>query len=163
MSNLNNRDLFQRNCLGLAFCIALSLGGANLALAGNEGDNHRHKNDGPDGNTYLVHVKSSFGTKFDDCYSFDHNSPGTLTIQWLGEPLTYAHDDLNKDDEDWQATSQAYAFLGIAFHGSTDHHGEKIKGNAVSEFGDTFVFKGEKSKKCEVETLRTQTANPYRQ
>lgn len=144
--------------LGFAFCIGISFGCANLALAE---DNNWDSNNGPDGFTYLVHVRSSFGTKFDDCFAFDTN--GVLTISGLGEPETFDHDALGTDDRDWQATSPASGSLGIAFHGSTKHDGNKINGNAINEFGDTFVFKGDRNDLC-TDNLKTQStnSNPYK-
>jgi hypothetical protein len=132
----------------------------------------------PDGHTYLVHVKSSFNTSFYDCYAFDKTSPGTLTVQKLyGQLLEYAHDGLNKDIENWQSTSLGADDFGVAFHGSTYHHGTKISGDGVNEYGNTFVFHGVKVHKCDAialdskqpapgidgTTLKSESTNPYRQ
>lgn len=152
---LNNRDRFKRNGLRLAFCIGVSLSCTNPALASNEG---------PDGFSYAVQVKSSFGTKFNDCFTFDENSPGILTIQGLlGQLLTYAHDNRNRDEEDWQSTSLGSDDFGIAFHGSTNHDGKKIKGDAVNDSGDTFTFKGTKTDTCAEANPSSsgQGSNPY--
>ncbi len=143
-------NFLKRSCLGFFFCIGMSLCGANIASANL---------------VYAVKVKSSFLTEFDSCWSFGHHFPGVLKISDLngGGVLTYAHDNRNKDDDDWQATSLSNANFGISFHGEVNNHGSEIKGNAVNEFGDTFVFKGKRIAKCQVPAVKSlnQTTNPW--
>jgi hypothetical protein len=129
--------IIKPNCLWFAFCIGISLGFANLALAGNEG---------PEGFTYAVHVIPSSGEAGDDCFTFDTN--GILKIFWLETPLTFARDALDTDKTDWQAISQLGAVKGIAFHGSISKKGNSISGNAINELGKTFVFKGNRIDNC---------------
>jgi len=114
----NVRSRFMRNCFGLACCLGISLGCVNLALAHDDkGDRNKHEwdqskhewdlnaheNDGPEGHTYAVHVKFIRGDKiasgdnkdrfdrlekFDTCFTFDQDYPGTLEILGLDKPLT---------------------------------------------------------------------------
>jgi hypothetical protein len=129
----------------------------NFALAGDDDGYKKHRNDGPDGNTYEVYIKSSYGDEkgkqdsewVKDCFTFDKYSPGKLETHVFGY-LVYAHDKLNTDDEDWQATSFGNSYY-FGVHGSTDDHGKEIKGDAIDGYGTTYVFKGHRVKYCKAE------------
>lgn len=101
---------------------------------------------------YFCNVVSDFGGGFTDCFRF--TSPGNislrfdLTIDGLGDTLACSCDatgsstnaSFNASNNFQCTTTSAPAGgLGIMFHGKTK--GSKLKkGNAVSEFGDSFVF-----------------------
>jgi hypothetical protein len=130
--------------LGLALWCGL---GASAALA--------HS---PDDHTYKIHVFSSFGTQFDDCFTFDRKS-GTLTIANYGKDI-YRHDQLDTQPEAWQATSpKGNAFI-LSFHGSVGGGGgQTIIANGLNEFGDTFILQGVIQQSC---TALLAKQSPYR-
>jgi hypothetical protein len=101
----------------------------------------------PTGNTFSVTVKSSFGTTFTDCYRFDVPGAGDLTIDLLGQVITYRHGQLDNPDarvasERFKAVSRSRQPLAIMFYGEEIEALEELTGEAVNEFGDTFVFAG---------------------
>ena len=114
--------------------VALTLG---LAPLGNTYAN-------PTGFTFSVTVKSSFGTTFTDCYRFDVPGAGDLTIDLLGQVITYRHGQLDDPDasERFKAVSRSGQLLAIMFFGEEIQALEELTGEAVNEFGDTFVFSG---------------------
>ena len=96
----------------------------------------------PDGISYEVWVKSSFGTEFPDCGIFGND--GVLWIVGLGIPQAFEQKDLGESEVFWQSVTFtgfgfSFAFSGMATGNETDG---MIKGDAISEFGDTFTFKG---------------------
>jgi hypothetical protein len=98
----------------------------------------------PTGNTFRVTVKTSFGTTFTDCYRFDVPVAGSLTIDLLSQVLTYRHGQLDEADarSRFKAVSRFGQPLSIMFYGEEIEALEQLTGEAVSEFGDTFVFSG---------------------
>jgi hypothetical protein len=98
----------------------------------------------PTGFTFRVTVKSSFGTTFTDCYRFDRPNPGDLTIDLLGQTITYRHGQLDDPDafSRFKAVSRFLQPLSIMFFGEEIQALEQLTGEAVNEFGDTFVFSG---------------------
>src|SRR5215831_11763279 len=100
------------------------------------------------GKTFRVTVKSSFGTTFTDCYRFDSPNPGDLTIDLLFQTLTYRHGQLDTVDTRFKAVSRFLEPLSIMFYGEEIEALEQLTGEAVSEFGDTFVFSGPETQLC---------------
>lgn len=98
----------------------------------------------PTGNTFRVTVKTSFGPTFTDCYRFDVPVAGSLTIDLLSQVLTYRHGQLDEADarSRFKAVSRFGQPLSIMFYGEEIEALEQLTGEAVSEFGDTFVFSG---------------------
>jgi hypothetical protein len=98
----------------------------------------------PTGRTFRVTVKSSFGTTFTDCYRFDVPNPGDLTIDLLFQTITYRHGQLDDADASsrFKAVSRSGQALSIMFFGEEIQALEQLTGEAVNEFGDTFVFSG---------------------
>ena len=94
------------------------------------------------GKTFRVTVKSSFGTTFTDCYRFDVPVAGSLTIDLLGQVITYRHGQLDTVDTRFKSVSRFLQPLSIMFYGEEIEALEQLTGEAVSEFGDTFVFSG---------------------
>ena len=98
----------------------------------------------PTERTFRVTVKSSFGTTFTDCYRFDVPNPGDLTIDLLFQTLTYRHGQLDEADvhSRFKAVSRSGQPFAIMFFGEEIQALEQLTGEAVNEFGDTFVFSG---------------------
>jgi hypothetical protein len=94
------------------------------------------------GKTFRVTVKSSFGTTFTDCYRFDVPVAGSLTIDQLFQVITYRQGQLNTVDTRFKSVSRGFQPLSIMFYGEEIEALEQLTGEAVSEFGDTFVFSG---------------------
>jgi len=96
----------------------------------------------PDGISYEVWAKSSFGTEFPDCAIFGND--GVLWVFGLGIPQTFDQKDLGESEVFWQSVTfpdfVTFAFSGMATGNDTDG---MIKGDAISLFGDTFTFKGQ--------------------
>lgn len=118
----------------------------------------------PDGQSYRAAVFSSFNTQFSSCFVFDRL--GTLTVQGYG-PEVYRHDELNTQPEAWQATPSSSPIPSgfiLSFHGTVGGNtGQIISGNAMSEFGDTFIFQGVVDPTCATQAARTAGAvSPFR-
>lgn len=98
----------------------------------------------PTGETFSVTVKSSFGTTFTDCYRFDVPVAGDLTIDLLGQVITWRQGQLDNPDASvrFKAVSRSGQPLAIMFFGEEITALEELTGEAVNEFGDTFVFAG---------------------
>jgi hypothetical protein len=94
------------------------------------------------GKTFRVTVKSSFGTTFTDCYRFDVPVTGSLTIDQLFQVITYRHGQLDMVDTRFKSVSLSGQPLSIMFYGEEIEALEQLTGEAVNEFGDTFVFSG---------------------
>ena len=125
--------------------------GANAALA-----------QSPNGKAYGVHVFSSFGTQFDDCFAFDNS--GTLSVRGYG-PILYRHDELNTQPEDWQATARTNPPFGVVltFHGSVGgSNAQTIVADGVSSEGSTFILQGVLNSECAPIAARRSGASPYR-
>ena len=110
---------------------------ANAALAGS-----------PRGQNYLVHVFTSFGTEFEDCFFF--SKTGKLNISDYGTIL-YRFDALNTKASNWQALSGAKPPHGfaLAFHGHVSGStGDTLDGDGVSSEGNTFILQGVMDSTC---------------
>jgi hypothetical protein len=103
---------------------------------------------GPDDTTYRVRVVSSFGTTFTDCFRFDTPNPGDLTIDLLFQVITYRHGQLDTLEERFKAVSRSFQPLAIMFFGEAVDPLDVLTGEAVNEFGDTFVFTGPSDAAC---------------
>src|SRR5215831_3037320 len=100
------------------------------------------------GKTFRVTVKSSFGATFTDCFRFDAPNPGDLTIDQLFQTITYRHGQLDTVDTRFKAVSRSGQPLAIMFYGEEIDALAQLTGEAVSEFGDTFVFSGPETSPC---------------
>jgi hypothetical protein len=98
----------------------------------------------PAGETFRVTVKSSFGTTFTDCFRFDVPGAGDLAIDELGQVITYRFGQLDSPEASarFKAVSRSGQPLAIMFFGEEIEALEQLTGEAVNEFGDTFVFSG---------------------
>jgi hypothetical protein len=94
------------------------------------------------GHTFRVAVQSSFGATFIDCFRFDVPGAGDLTVDQLGQVLTYRRGQLDTVDVRFKSVSRSGQPLGIMFFGEEVEALEILTGEAVNEFGDTFVFSG---------------------
>ena len=109
------------------------------------------------GNTYHVTVVSSFGTTFTDCFRFDNPGPGLLTIDGLQTFITYRHGQLDAIGPSFKAVSR-FGLFSIMFHGEELSGLTQLNGQAVNEFGDTFVFSGPLAPSC---PMTAATTSPY--
>src|SRR5262245_48047162 len=91
--------------------------------------------DTPDDHTYHVTVYSSFGTQFDDCFTFRPGTPrGRLTITRYGQSEFYNRDGLNSEPPAWQATSPSTNAFALSFHGTTaGFDAQVINANGINE------------------------------
>lgn len=112
----------------------------------------------PDNTTYQVTVVSSFGTVFTDCYRFDTPASGSLRIDALGQTITFRHGQLNTVGQRFKAVSRSGQPLAIMFMGEAVVALSQLNGEAVNEFGDTFVFTGFVNASC---SLTLVPSNPY--
>ena len=111
---------------------------------------------------FRVTVKSSFGTTFTDCFRFDVPAPGALTIDGFPfGPVTYRVGQLNQDVFRFKAVSRSSQPFSIMWFGEEVEGLEQLNGEAVSEFGDTFVFSGPEVPSC-IRTLEDGAESPYR-
>jgi hypothetical protein len=114
-----------------------------------------------EGRTYETQVTRSDGGQFCDCIEFSEETPGIAQITGIGMALTWAHTDLNEDENGWQAVgpipgeapSEPQSGFGvnpgrIAFHGQVKKRGSVITGEAISAIGVTFVLVGEENPEC---------------
>ena len=118
------------------------------------------------GHIYQVTVKSSFGTTFTDCFRFEAPQPGFLTIDGLGPAIRYSHGQLDPlpplIPTSFKAVSLFGQPLSIMLFGEEVEGLEQLSGEAINEFGDTFVFSGLEVPAC-VLTLDPAASSPYRQ
>ncbi len=107
----------------------------------------------PTGVTYLAAVKTSFGTKFKDCYAFD--SSNTLTVTGLGA-LEYQLLGFGSGPGRFEAVAPislatqfgfAISFSGYAF-GNADHGALHAVG--INQAGDTYEIHGYPVTTCTV-------------
>jgi len=121
---------------------------------------------GVSGHIYGVTVKSSFGTTFTDCFRFDSPQPGFLSIDGLGPAIRYSHGQLDPLPPLIPASFKAVSLFGqplsIMLFGEEVEGLERLSGEGVNEFGDTFVFSGLEVPAC-VLTLDPAASSPYRQ
>jgi len=116
------------------------------------------------GKTFKVTVKSSFGTTFTDCFRFDNPDPGQLTIDLLFQTITYRHGQLDKVKTSFKAVSLFGQSLSIMYDGEEIEALEHLNGEAVNEFGDTFVFAGHEEHTCNaISGASSVTSSPWRQ
>jgi len=100
------------------------------------------------GRTFQVTVKSSFGTTFTDCFRFDVPVLGALTIDGLGQTIPYRHGQLDEVGARFKAVSMSGQSLSIMFYGEEIEALEQLTGEAINEFGNTFVFSGPEVSSC---------------
>ena len=97
------------------------------------------------GRTFRVTVKSSAGATFIECFRFDRPNPGDLTLDQLPlgfRVVTYRHGQLDTVDTRFKAVSRTGAPFAVMFFGEEIEALEQLTGEAVNEFGITFVFSG---------------------
>ena len=96
----------------------------------------------PDGISYYVDVKTSFGFEFSDCMVFGED--GILDLLGFGFPLAFDQADLGTHEVFWQAVTITGAPFQLAFNGMATGNSEDgmLKANAINDFGDTFTIKG---------------------
>ena len=93
------------------------------------------------GRIFRVTVKSNFGTTFTDCFRFDVPALGALTIDGFPfGPVTYRHGQLDQDVFRFKAVSRSLQPFSIMWFGEEVEGLEQLNGEAVNEFGSTFVF-----------------------
>jgi hypothetical protein len=85
------------------------------------------------------------------CLAAPGASLGELTIDLLFQTITYRHGQLDTVQADFKAVSLSGQALSIMFFGTAVDPLERLNGEAVNEFGDTFVFSGQEEKDCEPE------------
>jgi hypothetical protein len=100
------------------------------------------------GKTFNVTVVSSFGTTFTDCFRFDSPAAGDLTIDGLGQTVTYGHGQLDAVGTRFKAVSRFGQPLSIMFYGEETTALTLLNGEAVSEAGATFVYSGPQAMPC---------------
>ncbi len=107
----------------------------------------------PQGVTYMVHVGTSFGTQFKDCFAFD--TAGALTVSGYGT-LAYTPGGRGSSLSKFQAVSPlavattagfTLELSGIALGNATSG---AIKGSGSNENGDAFNFHGFPDASCSV-------------
>jgi hypothetical protein len=103
--------------------------------------------------TYEAEVTTSFGTVFTDCFRFNVPDPKDLFIDGFGTPLLFRFGDLNQNKNQFQAitVTGSGALFAIMFHGKFGAF-DRFSGQAVNEFGDTFVFSGQRNDLCPAST-----------
>jgi hypothetical protein len=132
-----------RSRLTVALTVALTLtAGALLADAGD-------RKPGPAGRVYKVTVVSSFATEFIDCYRFDTPNTGDLTIDELFQTIPYRRGQLDTVRSEFKAVAPAEQGFGIMFFGQAVDALLRLNGEAVNEFGDTFVYSGQEADECQ--------------
>jgi hypothetical protein len=95
------------------------------------------------GRTFRVTVTSSnLGAPVTDCFRFDVPNAGDLTIDQLGQVLTYRHGQLDTVDTHFQAVSRTGQLFAIMFSGDASGAPAQLTGEGVTEFGETFTFSG---------------------
>lgn len=79
------------------------------------------------------------GTPWVDCFRF--NALSSLDVDGLGpgQTQTFSQDFNGNSPVSWQSTSRAGAVLPTAFHG-IELDATTMRGNAINQFGATFVF-----------------------
>jgi hypothetical protein len=113
------------------------------------------------GKTFHVTVESSFGTTFGDCYRFDVPGAGDLSIDQLFQVITYRHGQLDTVGTRFKAVSRSGQPLSIMFYGEGIDALAQLTGEAVSEFGDTFVFSGPETLSCVAAPAAPNETSPY--
>ena len=111
--------------------------------------------------TYRVTVASGFGTNFNDCFRFDTPNVGDLSIDLLGQTITFRRGQLDTVDQRFKAVSRSGQALAIMYYGEAYNALNQLVGEAVNEFGDTFVFSGPVDNACVPSVSLTDTRSPY--
>jgi hypothetical protein len=97
--------------------------------------------------SYAVNVKTSFGTKFTDCFTFD--GAGNLTVAGLGV-LTYQLKNFNTQTSQFGAVAPIATATGVGFEitfaGALSDKSASIYGN--DEQGDSYIVTGPASTTC---------------
>jgi hypothetical protein len=115
----------------------------------------------PKGITYRADVKTSFGTRFQDCFRFGND--GILTIDGLGT-LAFSFMDQGRARRQWQAVTKlrsaafSIGLSGVAFG---DARRGFLAADGVSEYGDTYLVQGVPVATC-ARTARNAGDSPYR-
>jgi hypothetical protein len=112
---------------------------------------------------FRVTVKSSFATTFTDCYRFNVPNPGDLSIDGLGQTITYRHGQLNTVRTSFKAVSRSGQPQSIMFYGEELEALERLSGEAVDDAGDTFVFSGLETATCGAPPAFSSGTTPYQQ
>jgi hypothetical protein len=114
------------------------------------------------GKIFRVKVKSSFAPSFTDCFRFDVPGTGDLSIDRLGQAITYRHGQLDTVGTEFKAVSMSGQLLSIMFYGEELEALERLTGQAVNEFGDTFEFSGLETATCVAAAAASSGTSPYR-
>src|SRR5260370_26756140 len=96
----------------------------------------------PDNTTFQVTVKSSFGTTFTDCFRFDFPGARNLSIDGLGQTITYSHGQLDSVAQRFKAVSRFGQPLSIMFFAEVLDLLEQLTGAPGNELRETFSFSG---------------------
>ena len=120
--------------------------------------------DNGESQTYRVYVTTSFGTQFEDCYTF--NSDGSLVIALGPGEQVWAGKNLGNNKYAWQSTSTFNTAFPLAFSGVKSLFG--LSGDGINNIRNTFKLFGKLDKRCEVlppaaEESLASTGNPYKQ
>jgi len=114
---------------------------------------------------FAVTVKSSLGHTFKDCYRFDTPSSGDLSIDELGQTLTYVHGKMDGLAGTGQRRFKAVTRgddSEVSFFGKLMNPGNRIHGEAVGENGASFVFTGKRKGSCTIpESRKGSETSPY--
>jgi hypothetical protein len=114
---------------------------------------------------FRVTLKSSFGTTFTDCFRFNVPGPGDLSIDLLGQTITYRYGQLNTIPTSFKAVSRSGQPLSIMYYGEELEALEQLFGEAVNEFGDSFVFSGLETATCvsSLDPASSSGTSPYKE
>ena len=110
---------------------------------------------------FKVHVKSSFGTEFDDCFHFFPD--GSLVIEGYDGQSAWAYKSLGQAKFRWQSVSlEGSTFFSLAFSGTKGLFG--LFADGINDTGDTFKIVGKRVKECSLEaTAEAAGGSPYQQ
>jgi hypothetical protein len=112
---------------------------------------------------FRVTVKSSFATTFMDCFRFNVPNPGDLSIDGLGQTITFRHGQLNTVRTSFKAVARSGQRQSIMFYGEEVEALERLSGEAVDDAGDTFVFSGLETATCVALPASSSETTPYQQ
>ena len=112
---------------------------------------------------FRVTVKSSFATTFMDCFRFNVPNPGDLSIDGLGQTITFRHGQLNTVRTSFKAVARSGQRQSIMFYGEEVEGLERLSGEAVDDAGDTFVFSGLETATCVAPAASSTETTPYQQ
>ena len=112
---------------------------------------------------FRVTVKSSFATTFTDCFRFNVPNSGDLSIDQLGQTITYRHGQLNTVRTSFKAVARSGQPQSIMFYGEEVEALERLSGEAVDDAGDTFVFSGLETPTCVASPASSSGTTAYEQ